>query len=140
MRVPSSLNRSGGSWKWFVVSGYFQRYDLMTSNKLCPVYTGVGSGKNAGGGSQGCSFLVVSNLVKLQVHLIHFWSYAQIIFPTGFAGQRVLTKDPTCWLDGRLPPISLLVSWTNLVPRYSFVLAINRFNTVFSATLAEEPR
>jgi hypothetical protein len=37
---------------------------------------------------------------------IQYWSYAKIIFPAGFAGQGVLNKHPTVWLDDRLPPIS----------------------------------
>ncbi len=28
------------------------------------------------------------------------WSYALIIFSASFAGQWVLNKDPTVWLDG----------------------------------------
>ncbi len=32
------------------------------------------------------------------------WSYAQIIFPGGFANQDILNKDPTVWLDGARPP------------------------------------
>jgi hypothetical protein len=31
------------------------------------------------------------------------WIYAQIIFPVGFAGQGVIGKDPTVWLDGARP-------------------------------------
>jgi hypothetical protein len=30
-------------------------------------------------------------------------SYAQILFPAGFAGQSVLGKDLTIWLDGARP-------------------------------------
>jgi hypothetical protein len=37
---------------------------------------------------------------------IQYFSYAKIIFPAGFAGQGVLNKHPTVWLDNRLPPIS----------------------------------
>ncbi len=51
---------------------------------------------------------VVSYLVELWVCRIH-WSYAQIIFPAGFAGQKALCKDPTVWLDEARPPsISLM--------------------------------
>jgi hypothetical protein len=39
----------------------------------------------------------------LEVCQIHYWSYAQIIFLAGIAGQGVLNKDPNVWLDGRHP-------------------------------------
>ncbi len=32
------------------------------------------------------------------------WSYGQIIFPAGFAGQGILDKDTTFWLDGAKSP------------------------------------
>ncbi len=36
------------------------------------------------------------------------WSYDDIIFPVGFASQRVLDKDPLVWLDGARPPKACL--------------------------------
>ncbi len=39
--------------------------------------------------------------VLLEVHWIHNWSYAQIIFLAGFARQGTINKDSTVWLDGR---------------------------------------
>jgi hypothetical protein len=36
------------------------------------------------------------------------WSYDDIIFPVGFASQRVLEKDPLVWLDGARPPKACL--------------------------------
>jgi hypothetical protein len=39
-----------------------------------------------------CKYIKISN-----------WSYAQIIFPTGFADQGALNKDPTVCLDGDHP-------------------------------------
>jgi hypothetical protein len=43
--------------------------------------------------------------VELRVCQIHC-SYAQIIFPIGFAIQGVLNKDLTVWLDGAKPPLN----------------------------------
>jgi len=37
----------------------------------------------------------------------HYLSYARIIFPAGFARHGVLNKNPTVWLDGWPPKISL---------------------------------
>jgi hypothetical protein len=42
---------------------------------------------------------VVRILKVCQIHCSH-WSYAQIIFPAGFACQGGLNKDATQWLDG----------------------------------------
>jgi hypothetical protein len=56
---------------------------------------------------------VMSKLVELGVPQIHFYSFGHIIFPFGFAGQRVLNKDPTVPLDGRTPSTSLIMSFTS---------------------------
>jgi hypothetical protein len=55
---------------------------------------------------------MVSYLVEFGVCQIHF-SYAQIIFPASFAGQVVLYKDPTVWLDGARPSRITLINLTN---------------------------
>ncbi len=55
----------------------------------------------------------MSELVELGGCQIHYWSYAQIIFTGGFASQGLLNKDPIVWLDGRPPPVSLVMSLAN---------------------------
>ncbi len=37
-------------------------------------------------------------------------SYVQIIFLASFAGQGLLNKDPTVWLDGARPPSTYVVA------------------------------
>jgi hypothetical protein len=39
----------------------------------------------------------------------YIWSYAQIIFPAGFASQGGLDIDPSVWLDGAKPPQKLSI-------------------------------
>ncbi len=56
--------------------------------------------------------MMVSYFVALGVCQIYL-SYAQIIFQASFAGQGILSKDPTIWLDGaRPPPVSLIMRST----------------------------
>ncbi len=60
-----------------------------------------------------------------QIH----WSYAQIIFPAGFADQGVLNKDPTPWVDGNGPhPISLILRLKNELSPYDKKLIVNDTN------------
>jgi hypothetical protein len=57
--------------------------------------------------------MVMSELVKLGFHQIHNWSYAQIIFPASFASQGFFNEDVIVCLEGKLPPISLIMRLTN---------------------------
>jgi hypothetical protein len=44
-----------------------------------------------------------NNFNHLKICKMADGSYAQILFPAGFAGQGVIGKDPTVWLDGARP-------------------------------------
>ncbi len=66
-------------------------------------------------------YFIIETLYNVLFHseffesIIANWSYAQIIFLDCFAGQEVLIKDPTVWLDGvRTFPIDLIMLLTNL--------------------------
>ncbi len=37
-----------------------------------------------------------------------------VIFPAGFAGQRVLSKDPTVWLDEARPPLGYVSKYIEI--------------------------
>ncbi len=57
--------------------------------------------------------ITITYIVKLGVCWI-YWSFAQIIFQTGFAKQGVHKEDPTVLVDGARPPsVSLIMSLTN---------------------------
>ncbi len=59
--------------------------------------------------------MVMSELVELVVCWIHYWSYGRIIFLGGFAGQGVIKKNPTVWLDGGPTSISLNYEFDKLI-------------------------
>jgi hypothetical protein len=44
-----------------------------------------------------------NNFNHLKISKMADGSYAQILFPAGFAGQGVIGKVPTVWLDGARP-------------------------------------
>ncbi len=80
---------------------------------------------------------ITDKKIHLQVYK-NYWSYAQNIFPSGFAGQGVLNKDPTVWLDGaRSPPKYVckyvkIVLWLTRQHNYSVMEIGNKLCTVIS--------
>jgi hypothetical protein len=57
------------------------------------------------------------------------WSYAQIIFPSGFTGYKILNKDTNVWLNGAIPPNECYIAqFDSTVGRLDYFLLGNSAN------------
>jgi hypothetical protein len=68
--------------------------------------------------------------IYIKINKMVNWSYAQIIFPSSFAGQGVLNMDPDLGLDGARPAnTSVALSFFGNMPMHQCGVSETIFNS-----------